>query len=138
MDNRFQKILVPVRTPDASGSAAQVATDLARRLRVELFLVLEYLDQSVSSEQRYSWIMAGDEDSSRTATADATALESKSGDPNELRIPVHGAHLTDNPAFTLGSVAEKVVRRARYPVFTLKARHSPVLNPGGQSSSDSE
>jgi len=152
LDNRFQKILVPVRTPDASGRAARVATDLARRLHGELFLILECLDRSVSSEQTYFWMMAEDEDSSRTATADATAIESKSGDLNEIGIPVHRAHLTDQPVapgiveyaannkidlivletyrhrslgrFVFGGIVGEIVRWSTCPVLTVRKQSS--------------
>lgn len=58
----------------------------------------------------------------RRGQVSSEILEFAASQASDLIITTsHG--LTDNPDFTLGSVAEKATRRARCPVLTLKASH---------------
>ena len=143
---RFQRILVPVHALHPEGYAVRLAIDLARRHHGEIFLVLKNIERSVSADHKYFWLLAEDEDASRTA--DVKSFELHSGDLNELEIPVHHAHVDNQPIepgiveyaanneidlivmetyghrslgrFVFGGTAGEVVRWSRCPVLTVR------------------
>ena len=135
---RFQKILVPLQTVRPDGHALEFANDLAERHDGEIFLLLTNIAHSESSEQKYFWLMAEDEDAARAASAD--------------RARIHRAHLDEAPIapgildysanneidlivmetyghrslgrFVFGGTAGEVVRWSECPVLTVRKQKS--------------
>lgn len=152
------------------GYALDIAIDLARRHVGEVFLLLKNIAQSESSEQKYFWLLAEDEDASRAASADVRASLVETGDLNgdvnevidkvlnkvlnKVEIPVHRAHLDAQPIapailnyaannqidlivmethghrslgrFVFGGTAGEVVRWSKCPVLTVRKQASSL------------
>ncbi len=158
----LQHILVPVDFSRYSRDAHRVARDLAVLYEASIQLLFVYEERPLplfdKAEPSGVTSLNSREDTDEFA---AEALKNLHDQLDEVEVPVsyhvrrghvskeildfaatqacdliittsHG--LTDNSDFTLGSVAEKVIRRARCPVLTLKASHQSV--PESAESSD--
>ncbi len=143
----WKRICCPIDFSDASRAAMEVAADLARRCGAELVLLHAYPvpgytfpDGSVVAspkmmqelaEQAEHHLAAGRIDAERIVGAPRVATEKAVGEPAAeivayakgagIDLLVLGTHgRTGIEHALMGSVAERVVRRARCPVLTVR------------------